>query len=157
VLCLCAAVACTWAIGAALVRPAWINLSQRNSPAATLLVAGARAIDGDAPYRVAVTPGATVALSLRGPPGHTFWLLAGVPHPACEGNPYGSIVDIELRDGLAAAFVQYGVLDDDGRATVSWLVRPLADGRWPGLQALTFPGDQHRRSTASAAFYFVPD
>ena len=143
-------------ISAKLVRPAWINLSQRNSAAATLLVDGSNPTDSEAPHRVPVTAGVEVQLQLSGPPGYSYWILQGAPDPACEGDPYGSMVDIEIPEGIASAFVHFGVLDERGRAAVPFVVRPLADGTWPGLQMMTFPGTDHTRNTTSAAFYFEP-
>ena len=66
------------------------------------------------------------------------------------------MVDIEMPLGIQSAFVQFGVLDESGRATVDWVLKPLADGRWPGIQMMTFPGTDHTNNTTSAAIYFEP-
>ncbi len=143
-------------ISAQLVRPAWVNLSQQNSSAATLLIASMDATGQEVPLRVNAASGDEFELQLFGPPGHSYWVLKGAPAQACEGDPYGSMVDIEMPLGIQSAFVQFGVLDESGRATVDWVLKPLADGRWPGIQMMTFPGTDHTNNTTSAAIYFEP-
>lgn len=153
----CLAVAIAWAAAAAarLVRPRWHDLSQRNSPLATLLVDGAAGAAQDVPHRVPAALGQTVELTVRGTPGYDYWVLVGAPAPACEGDPYGSVGDIRIGD-LREALVGYGTLDARGEAVVRWTVAERPGGGWPGLQALVFPGGAHDRNVATAAFYFEP-
>ena len=141
-------------ISAQLVRPNWLNLSQPNSAAATLLIEGLSGADQEVPLRVNAAIGDEFELQLSGPPGHSYWVLKGAPAQACEGDPYGSMVDIEMPEGIQSAFVHFGVLDKNGRATIAWVMQPLADGRWPGIQMMTFPGNDHANNTTSAAIYF---
>lgn len=150
---LLAAATATWCLVAPLVRPVSSVLSQRNSSAASLYVQGIG--EGAAPFRVPVEPGASIEFHASGPPGSEFWICKGVPSPACEGNPYGGVADIEFVNGLEpSVFVHVGVFDAEGKATATWTVQPLADGRLPGVQMIVFDRQQVRTSQTSAAFYF---
>ncbi|HEX5050969.1 MAG TPA: hypothetical protein VFZ65_04285 [Planctomycetota bacterium] len=153
VIVMCALAFANWSVIAALVRPAWTNICQRNSAEATLLVDGIG--EGAAPFHVHAQRGESVRLEASGPPGAAFWICKGLPSPAWEGHPYGGVADIELTNGIeVAAFVHAGVFDAAGQASLTWKVEPLADGRNPGLQMIVFRRSGASENTTSAAFYF---
>ncbi|MEO6596058.1 MAG: hypothetical protein ABIP94_15015 [Planctomycetota bacterium] len=143
----------TWSVIAPLVRPTSADLSQRNSPIASLFVNGIG--EGAGPFRLQVAAGEVVHMQASGPPGASFWICKGLPHPVCEGHPYGGVADIEFVGGLQpAAFVHAGKFDAEGKAAFTWTVQPLADGRSPGLQMIVFSRSKGGEEPTSAAFYF---
>lgn len=148
------AVVSTWSVLTPLVRPVGANLSQANSAQAALQLGGQQPFVGPGPFRVPAIDGDTVDLRASGPPGAVFCVFQGAPAPAHEGQPYGGVYDIRFPKLEPPWLVHGGSFDASGQAVVPFVVRPLPDGTWPGVQMIVFGLPAPRTTATSAAIYF---
>jgi hypothetical protein len=148
------AVASTWSVLTPLVRPVGTNVSQANSAQAALQLGGNEPFVGPGPFRVPAADGDIIDLRASGPAGAVFCVFQGAPAPAHEGQPYGGVYDIRFPKLEPPWLVHGGSFDASGQAVVPFVVRPLPDGAWPGVQMIVFGLPAPRTTATSAAIYF---